>query len=115
MQGPDPLCHVSSVPEPTRRSTAEPAYAYGTEMPVVRVRDVAVGPRLPAVDPVRRRVRRFRQRYQQRPLFGPEHGPSGVIAFPERVGIVLVQPRADGDAQLVQRHEQTRASPRPTP
>lgn len=54
---------------------------------VVRVRDVAVGPRLPAVGPVRHLVRRFRQRYQQRPLFGPEHGPSGAVAFPERAGI----------------------------
>lgn len=111
VQSPD----ASSVPGPTRRSTAEPAYAYGTEyqLRAYATWQLDVGPRLPTVDPVRRLVRRFQQRYQQRPLFGL--GPSGVVAFPERAGIVLVQPRADGGAQLVQRHEQTRASPRPTP
>ena len=74
-------------------------------IPVARIRDVAVGLHLPAVYPVRHLVRRSRQRYQQRPLVGLEHGPSGAVAFLERTGIVLVQPPADGPAQLVQRRE----------
>lgn len=75
--------------------------------PVARVRDMAVGPRLPAVDPVRNLVRRFRQRRRQRPLLGLEHGTPGPVAFPERTGIALVQPCADGGEQFVQRSERT--------
>ena len=71
-------------------------------IPVARVRDMAVGLHLPAVDPVRHLVRRSRQRYQQRPLLGLEHGPSGAVAFLERTGIALVQPCADGGARFVQ-------------
>lgn len=72
-------------------------------IPVARVRDMAVGPHLPAVDPVRHLVRRFRQWRQQRPLLGLEHGTPGPVAFLERTGIALVQPCADGGARFVQR------------